>query len=169
MDIPVSFRVVFVMTTACAISGEEARALKRNIGTQGVFMLLMCKVECSFSEGCLSIAPTQLCLRPQPFYMCKVGFSTSLLLQGEHKLINQKGSLEWGNLFAPISAHCLVIPACDLSLQGLCVQEVPPSVNYDWFAMLLGTVYIILCPQWPFWDHSAEHLALCIYVEEGQY
>lgn len=67
------------MTTTCAISGEMARALKRDIGTQVVFMLLMCKVlENSFSEGCLSIAPSQLCLRPEPFYMWKVGFPTSL-------------------------------------------------------------------------------------------
>lgn len=49
----------------------------------------------------------------------------------------QKGGLAWGSLFPPISAHCPVIPPNDLSLQGLCMQEVPPSVNYDWFAMLL--------------------------------
>lgn len=49
----------------------------------------------------------------------------------------QKGGLAWGNLFSPISAHCPVIPPNDLSLQGLCIQEVPLSVNYDWFAMLL--------------------------------
>lgn len=56
--------------------------------------------------------------------------------QGQ-ELINQKRGLEWGNLFAPISAHCPVISLNDLSLQGLCMQEVPLSVNYDWFAMLL--------------------------------
>ena len=53
------------------------------------------------------------------------------------ELINRKGGLEWRNPFAPLSAHCPVIPPNDLSLRGLCMQEVPLSVNYDWFAMLL--------------------------------
>jgi len=53
------------------------------------------------------------------------------------ELINQKGGLEWANLFAPISAHCPVIPPNDRSLWGLYMQEVPRSVNYDWFTVLL--------------------------------
>lgn len=56
--------------------------------------------------------------------------------KGGQELSDRRGGLEWGNLFAPISAHCPGIPSNDLSLQGLCMQEVPPSVNYDWFAVL---------------------------------
>lgn len=81
-----------------------------------------------------SVPPALPCSLPRSIPKCS---SIRWHWKQGQELINQKGGLQWGNLFAPISAHCPVIPPNDLSLQGLCMQEVPPSVNYDWFAMLL--------------------------------